>query len=113
MSPVIGAYPVESLLVSTSLFAATGTTAVSATGKLSGTTTMVRSLMYAVGSMTVKGSCACDTPFVVRVRGTGPMALPSTVLSVHMNMESLVEGWPGASTVLSTVVSTSGTSSSC
>lgn len=83
VSPVIGAYPELPIPVSPALLAAAVATAVSAAGKFSGTTIIVRSLMYAGGSKTVKGSCACDTPFVVRVRGTGPMALPSTVLSVH------------------------------
>lgn len=81
--PVIGAYPELPMPVSPTLLAAAVATAVSAAGKLPGTTTMVRSLMYAVGPKTVKGPCACDTPFVVRVRGTGPIALPSTLLSVH------------------------------
>lgn len=95
------------------LLSATVSTAVPAAGKFSGTTIIVRSVMYAGGSKTVKGSCACDTTFVVAVRGTGPIALPSTVLSVHKNVESLVEVCPGASAVLSTVVVTLGASSSC
>lgn len=83
--PVIGAYPELTSLSPSSLLSATVSTAVSAAGKLPGTTAIVRSVIYAGGSKTVKGSCACDTTFVVAVRGTGPMALPSTVLSVHMN----------------------------